>query len=308
VKSEKARVFNWSQRHSWERAFRRLLADKITGAVIEEARRIHPRSLADDNFAWLNTLVATVTHQSLVDIPSFLASRLSSHYEFMVAFHGTRSSSAADFLDHGIKLSDIKALNQRAVDEFGDSVAIQTKIDDLRQCEEHDNGKIFLALTKDACLRDHPQYMRYGSEQVAGLARSVGQLAKLEARGKPMIVECRIPTSILESEDCFWRSRSFAMLEDYFTRLLRPLEKRRVKPTCEIAIRPITPENILRVHEFTEIKRPFRAYNPFTGATNAGSETTFRKFKIWPGRARQILTLNHQGAETQSSPPEIPTP
>ena len=110
MKTGKKRVFKWTQRRDWERVFRSILVGKINEAVIAETRRINPRYLSDDYFAWLNTLVATVTHQSQVDIPTFLGTRLSSHYDFIVAFHGTKSNSAADFLTHGIWLSDRKIL------------------------------------------------------------------------------------------------------------------------------------------------------------------------------------------------------
>jgi hypothetical protein len=132
MRTGKKRALKWSQRQNWEAILRRLLDDKINQAVITETRRINPRYLADDNFAWLNSMVATVTNQCYEDIPALLAKRLSDHYEFMIGFHGTRSDSAADFLDHGIRLSDINAQNQRAVELFGDSEALQKAIIELR--------------------------------------------------------------------------------------------------------------------------------------------------------------------------------
>lgn len=286
VTTGKKRIFVWSQGQNWQRVFRHLLADKINEAVIAEARRINPRSITDDNFAWLDSIVATVTNQPSEHIPALLAKRLSDYYEFIIAFHGTRSDSAVDFLDRGIRLSDIYALNLRAAEFFGESDALQNAIAELRHCEQHDHGKIFLALTKDACLRDHSHYMQHGSEQLAAIAIRLGQIAKLEAIGKPLIVECLIPTSALESESIFWRGRGYSMLEDYFTRLLRPSEKRRGEPSCAIVTQPLLAENILRVHEFTEVKHPYRQYNLYTGATDERVETVFRPFKIWPGRAQ----------------------
>lgn len=290
VKTGKKRVFTWSQRHSWERVFRRLLADKINGDVIDKARRINPRSIADNYFAWLNSALATVTNQPSEDIPTLLAKRLSDHYEFMIGFHGTRSDSAADFLEHGIRLSDIKALNQRAVKFFGDSEALQKAILELRQCEQHDHGKIFVALTKDACLRDHPHYMLYGCEHLKAIAERLGRTAELAARGKPLIVECLIPISTLESDSRFWRGRSYAILEDFFKRVLHPSKSRRVNPSCEIITQPIRAENILRVHEFTEIKRTFLWKNYLTDALEESVETVLRPFKIWPGKAKLPLS------------------
>jgi len=76
------------------------------------------------------------------------------------------------------------------------------------------------------------------------------------------------------------------MLEDYFKRVLHPSETRRVNPSCEIITQPIGAENILRVHEFTEIKRTFREKNYFTGALEESVETILRPFKIWPGKAK----------------------
>ena len=286
MRTGKLRILNWSQRHDWVLVFRRLLADKLNEDVITESRRINPLYPADDNFAWLNVAVATVTNQCYEDIPALLAKRLSAHYEFIVGFHGTRSDSAADFLNHGIWLSDISAQNQRAVEFFGDSEALQKAILELRQCRRHDDGKIFVALTKDACLMDHPHYMYYGSEHIYAISIRLGRTAELGARGKPLIVECLIPTKKLEAEADFWRGRSYAMLEDYFKRMLQPSKTRRVKPSCAIISNPIGAENILSVHEFTEIKRTFRSKNYSTGAFEESVETVLRPLKIWPGKAK----------------------
>ncbi len=286
VKTGKKRVFNWSQRRAWERVFCHLLADKINEAVIAEARRINPRYLSDDYFAWLNTLVATVTHQSPVDIPTFLGTRLSSHYDFIVAFHGTKSDSAADFLTHGIRLSDRKILEQRALERFGDNNAVRNAIAELRQSgyEWHNHGKIYLSLTKAACVNEHSHYMLYGSEYLATIANRLGRSVELETVGKPLIVECLIPQVALDSE--FWRGRSFALLEDYFTRLLRPSERRQVRTSCVVVTRPIPAENILRVHEFIEVKRKYRWDDICTGESQEAEEIILRSLKIWDGKAK----------------------
>jgi hypothetical protein len=283
VKTGKKRVLIWNQRWAWERVFRRLLADKITDAVIAEVKRTSPQYISDGYFTWLNTLVATVTHQSPVDIPTFLAARLANYYDYVVAFHGTRSDSAADFLARGIMLSDRKVLEQRALERFGDNDAVKKAIVELRQSgyEWHNHGKIFLSLTKAACVNEHDHYMLHGSEYLATIANRLGQGAEFETVGKPLIVECLIPRSALDSE--FWRGRSFAMLEDYFTRLLHPSERRQVHPSCVVVTQPIPAENILRVHEFAEFKRTDRWDDFETNEPKQFEETRLRPLKIWDG-------------------------
>ena len=279
----------WSQRHNWQFVFRHLLADKINEAVLAEARRINPHPLADDHFAWLNTVVASTTKQPSEDIPPLLAKRLSSHYQFIVAFHGTRSNSAADFLEHGIYLSDTKALELEAIRRFGDRDALQVIIAELRQSGyvEHNHGKIYLSLTKDVFLTggECDGYLLDGSEYFATIANRLPRSESLRNSGKPLIVECLMPTSSLSAE--FWRGRSYEMLEDYFTRLLNPLEKRRIRPSYLIVTQPISAENILRVHEFIEVKRKFQGFNPVTCLSEESVETVLRPFKIWLGKANR---------------------
>lgn len=284
MSARKARVFKWSQRKSWERVFRNLLADKINDAVIAEVRRINPRCAAGDSFEWLNSVVATFTKQP-ENVPAILAQRLADYYKFIIAFHGTRSNSAADFIEQGIRRADIDVLNLQAEEIFGKSDGLQNAISELHFCKSHDHGKVFLSLTKNACLKDHPHYMQHGSEHLAGIAIRLGQITKLEARGKPLIVECLIPTNILESESAFWNGRSYAMLGDFFARLLHP-ERRQLQPSCAVTVQPIHAENILCVHEFAEIKRRFK-WNDFnTNEIRRGEEILFRPLKIWAGKAK----------------------
>ncbi len=283
MSARKARVFKWSQRKSWERVFRNLLADKINDTVIAEIRRINWKCAAGDSFEWLNSVVAAFTKQP-ENVPAILAQRLADYYKFIIAFHGTRSNSPTSFIEHGIRLADIDALNLQAEEIFGKGDGLRNAISELHFCKSHDHGKIFLSLTKDACLKDHPHYMQHGSEHLAGIAIRLGQIAKLKARGKPLIVECLIPTSILESESAFWRGRSYAMLEDFFTRLLHS-ERRRLQPSCAVAVQPIHAGNILCVHEFTEIKRRFKWNDFYTNEVRHDEEILFRPLRIWPGKA-----------------------
>jgi hypothetical protein len=157
----------------------------------------------------LNSVVTTFTSQP-ENIPSLLAKRLANHYKFIVAFHGTRWTSATDFIEQGIKLADIDALNLQAEILFGKSDELQKAITELLFCKQYDHGKVFLALTKKAA--NISRRLRF----------AFGKIDVLKVRGKPLTVECLIPTNILDSESAFWSGRSFAMLEDYFARLLRP--------------------------------------------------------------------------------------
>jgi hypothetical protein len=286
VKIRKQRVFQWSQRHNWERVFLRLLADELNGAVITEIRRTHPECLSDDDFVWLNAAVAGVNKHAHRDIPALLTTRLSNYYESIVAFHATRSASARDFLDQGIQLSDTAALQARAVERLGESEELKQNIIEFRRSgyEEHNNGKIYLCLTKDGCLKDNKYCMICGSEYLGRLADHPEQTAKLRSGGKPLVVECRVPASALDLE--FWRGRSFAILDDYLTRLVRPLGRPKVKGSCVVLREAMSADNILRVHEFTEVTRTIRWNDCRTGAVQKSEFIALCPFKIWLGRAR----------------------
>jgi hypothetical protein len=91
----------------------------------------------------------------------------------------------------------------------------------------------------ETCL-EHNHYLLNGSEYLANIAIRLGQLAKLRGIGKPMIVECLLPTSIIPQE--FWHTLSRNMLEDYFTKLLHPTNDQKRRTSCVQIPQPITPE------------------------------------------------------------------
>ena len=283
VKPEMKRVFKWTQRSAWDRVFRAILADRINETVLAEARRLNPRYISDDDFAWLSELVTVVTRQAPVDIPALLATSLSCHYEYIVAFHATKSDSAADFLTRGIRLSDTSFLERRARELFGESDVVNQAIAVLRQSgyARHNNGRVYLALTKSVCIREHSHYMLYGSEYLARIADRIGRSAELRSVGSPLIVECLIPRAALSSE--FWRGRSFAMLEDYFTRVLRPAEIGQVRPSCVVVTQPIPAEHVLRVHEFTEARGPVPCEKAGTEEPRPCERRRLRLVRIWAG-------------------------
>jgi hypothetical protein len=76
------------------------------------------------------------------------------------------------------------------------------------------------------------------------------------------------------------------MLEDYFARLLRPSERRRVRLSCAVITEAIPPENVLRVHEFAEFKRTIRWNDLQTNEPERFEETRLRPLKIWDGKAQ----------------------
>jgi hypothetical protein len=286
VRTEMQRIFKWSQRHRWERVCRDLLADVLNDAVIAEIRHNHPTSLSDDDFEWLNATVAKVNKHSPRDVPAILKARLPDFYDYVHAFHATRSESAQDFVNHGIKLSDTAVLRARAVERLGESEALIRAILELRQSgyEDHNHGKIYLSLTKDGCLKDNRHCMDCGGEYLSRLVDHPEQTARLRSGGKPLVVECRIPASALDSE--FWRGRSFAMLDDYLTRLVRPSERPKVKGSNVVIKQPISDDNILSVLEFIEVNRTIRWNDFLTGAPQQSELIELRLFKIWPGRAQ----------------------
>ena len=273
-------VFEWSQRKECERALRRLLADKLNDSVVAEVKRRNPRYLRDDKFAWLNESVACVNEQPLEDIPEVLGLRLSSYYSSVTAFHGSRPVSPADFLKHGLKPSDTEALQRRAVELFGDSEDVRNAILDIRGgYERSNNGGIWLCVTKEAFLQIHDHYLREGSEYLAAIAGRIGQNAKLRAIGTPVIVECLVPNEFLDQE--FWHSLSCDIIEDYFTKLLRPSAKRGVNTLCMRITQAIVPENILCIHEYFEHKRSHKWADPQTGAIQCAEDVIFRPLKRW---------------------------
>ena len=268
------RIFKWSRRSEWESVLASLLDNMIDTAVIEEVRRLNPRHLRDDKFGWLNASVAKVRNQPLDDIPTLIGLRLPNYYEFVTAFHGSRCLSPAAFLKCGLKPADTAALKVRAVEIFGPSDALYDAVSELqnRGYETHNAGRIWLCLAKEPFLHEHKHYLRHGSEYLAAIANRVGQIAKLETIGVPVVVECLIPTLNLTPE--FWQSLSRDLIEDYFSRVLRPSEKRPVSTFCIAVTQTIPPEKIIRVHQFEEKRRTFRWRDISTGVLRPGEHIT----------------------------------
>ena len=278
IKSGK-KVFKWNRRKGWERALWRLLADKLNDSVIAEVKQRNPRRPLDDDFAWLNEPVARAIGQPLEDIPQLLGSRLSSYYQFVIAFHGSRPVLPRDFLAYGLKPSDTAALQNRAIELFGDSEDLQKAIVELRDgnYERHNNRGVWLCMTKEAFLQVHNHYLLEGSEYLAAIAGRLGQSAKLRAIGSPVIVECLVSNGFLDSK--FWQNMSRYMIKDYFGRLLSPSEKRPVNTYCIRITETIPPGNMLRVHEFAENKRTHQRTDFQTGVKQCFEVTTLRPFK-----------------------------
>jgi hypothetical protein len=271
----KKRVLKWSQREDWASVLRHLLDGEINEAVITKTRQVDPGHLTDHNFEWLNLAVAAVTNQHQKNIPALLANRLASYYKSVVAFHATRSPSPEDFLKYGIKLSDKKALQEFARNFFGNSDALEEAISWLRAIgyENPDQAWICLSLTKGTCFQEHKHYLLKGGEYLANIAIRVGQVAKLRGIGKPMIVECLLPTSIIPQE--FWQRVSQNMLEDYFSKLLHPADEQKRRTYCVQIPQPITHEYIRCVHELVEV-----------GQAEHYEDNSFHLVKVWDGQAK----------------------
>jgi len=166
-----------------------------------------------------------------------------------------------------------KAHQEFARNFFGNSDAIENAIIELCVYGKPDQASICLSLTKEVFFREYKHYLLNGGEYLSGIANRLCQIAKLREYGKPMIIECILPASMLPQE--FWPRMSRNMLEGYFSKLLRPAEKQWLR-TSDISItQPITPENIRFVHEFVEVKRTERYEN-----------NSFRLIKSWAGKAQ----------------------
>jgi hypothetical protein len=231
-----------------------LLSDKLNQIVLTEVRRRNPQYLRDDRFAWLNESVVIGNGGTLEHIPWILARRLSAYYDEVVAFHGCRPVSLESYQFDGLKPSNTESLRHQARELFGDTGELEKAIADLQGgYESHNHGKIWLCITKKSFLcSHHDHFLLNGSEYLSGIATRVRGDDIVRNIGTPTIIECAVPVTGLKWE--FWAALSDHIIEDWFSRFLRPHEKRPLCTLCVNITETIPPEKILKFHRFREVR------------------------------------------------------
>lgn len=251
------KVFKWNRKQTWGRTTLQLLADKFNDAVFAEIRRRNPLYLRDDKFAWLNESVAIARNSPVADIPDLLGTRLSQFYHGVVAFHGCRPTSLESYEKDGLRPSDTDALRVYARQLFGNTPDVDEAIASIGgSYVGHNRGRVWLCLTKEAfLLNGHDGYLRHGSEYVSAIANRLNQQEKLRTMGTPTVIECVLTKAQLPED--FWGGLSRAMIEDWFTRFLRPEEPKHLCTYCVDIRTPIPPSSIVKFHQFKEVKRTY---------------------------------------------------
>lgn len=270
------RVLKWNQRKRWGRDFAFLLGDKLDNDVLGEIRRRNPLNLRDDRFAWLNESVSKVKGGIVEDIPALFANRLADFYHGIVAFHGCRPVSLDSYKTNGLKPSDTEAIKRQAKEMFGDTAALQEAILDIgSNYENHNRGVVWMCLTRESFLRRHHEgYLLRGSEYLSAISNRLGQADKLRANGVPTIIECFVCHSQVPQQ-C-WPSLSRALIEDWFERFLRPDRRRPVSTFCIDVKTTIPPAQILRFHQFKEVRQTHSWQDFRTKERNVAETVCFR--------------------------------
>jgi hypothetical protein len=280
IRASSQKNFKWSRRQTWARTMLKLLADKLNDAVLTEIQKRNPLYLRDDRFAWLNESVATIHNIPLEDIPDLLGARLSEFYHGVVAFHGCRPASLAGYENNGLMPSDTEALRAYALELFSGTQVVAEAIADIGgSYVGHNRGRIWLCLTKEAFfLNGHDGYLRHGSEFLSAIANRVNQQDKLRAIGVPTIIECVLRKAQMPED--FWPGLSRAMIEDWFTRFLRPEESQRACTYCVDVRTQIPPDHIIEFHQYDEVKSAYSWCHLQTGEKLKGESIKFRRRQL----------------------------
>lgn len=278
-------VLIWSNRHSWLRVVHQFFAESHNQRIAEEVLRARPQDLVDSNLTWLRRAESSVGLTSEASLQERFSRVLSSRFAFIYGFHGTRAELPTEFLDGGLRLSDINALRERAVRQFGDELLVNTAVLDLRRSgyESHNAGKIFLSLTKKSCLYDYPEYMTRGSEYLSCIASRIRPGFPYSPPGLPMLVECLVPSKCLDPELDFWMGRSRVMIEEYFLNRLRADKSWPLRSSCITCTKAIPRECVVQVHQYTEVQKVTRWKSCASMGFSYGKIVRLRRTRSWPG-------------------------
>jgi hypothetical protein len=268
-----------------------LLGEKLDQGVLAEIKRRRPRHLRDDNFAWLNESVVSVKGGQVEHIPAVLGTRLSEYYDALVAFHGCRPISLESYQQKGLKPSDTEAIRNQARELFGNTPELDAAIRSLQGAyENHNRGVTWLCITKESFLqRHHEGFLLHGCEYLAALANRIDREEMLRNRGIPTIIECVIKASELPGD--FWVSLSTQMIEDWFSEFLCLRENRPVCTLCLSIKTTILPEQIIRFHQFKEVRHPYSWLESGKRMTSEAIKFSYLPSKA-PAAQTPVGTLN----------------
>ena len=173
-------------------------------------------------------------------------------------YHGCRPRNRSTYLEHGILLSDTKALIQEARDIFKGIEGFDEAVRDIGQKYfDHNNGKIGFLMSATWAKHNRSHYA-LGSELIRGLTNRLGDEAgaRYESMGTPTLIKCVLQTDWIDKDT------TFPVSESYITNVLWSLIRLRWWHDEEIEgcqggfllTRPVPPENIL---EFIDMSHVF---------------------------------------------------
>lgn len=128
-----------------------------------------------------------------------------SRFDKIKLYHGTRIHNEKDFLKCGLRALDLEWVHLRITTILNEAEINFSNDDIFRLINEHKNptctGHVYFSATeKGLILTDCDHYIKYGSEFIYGiLIRLIGEIRseKLLQKGRPGILECEIPTSLI---------------------------------------------------------------------------------------------------------------
>lgn len=190
------KVLDWRNRRSWLRDIRSYASTVLTQELVGALERDRPECWSDV-MDWLPNYDEVV--------PAF-CEQISSFYTHFKAFHGCRPESLSTYYLYGVKGQNAESIIQKFRTIFADvsPADIENAIEDMKEREASEKGKIWLTGDDRVMLDHYGHYAINGSEYLLGLAASLSRgnysedyRLRLRKIGIPTILEVDIPIGLI---------------------------------------------------------------------------------------------------------------
>lgn len=255
----------WQDFTQWRPVFAELMADIFTEELLRDFRAHPPKYLVSDDMSWIESLIEKHSGKEL-NITTTTLERFNEKYSHIRAYHGCSPTDIHSYLDHGLRPLNIDEFNLHAKRHFCGQMFSEVT-NDILQMAIVDVGaglrenRIYFGLDDQFLINYCGHYLLYGSEYLACVAASLTRLTgrmdyqqSLKGIGKPTILACNIPTSMIENSILEELCRH--MVQHFFENHLDSSHSTELDFGFEIH-EPLPPEEIASYYHPEHVPDPF---------------------------------------------------
>jgi hypothetical protein len=208
MQSERSRTSNknrscfvWREYRSWTQRLQKGAPDLFDHDV---RRHLIENDTCPDggSLAWLDDAYLAV-HDLYLDAECYSVEKFTEIYSSIRFYHATRSERPDFFRTHGIPLSKIDYLNERAFDIFGRDDAVRAAMEELAEngYASHNGGKVWVCLDKRELETEAGHYLKYGPEYIQAIGARLNRKHELRLVGTPTLIGFDVDVADLPEAD-----------------------------------------------------------------------------------------------------------